>query len=641
MSYSNRHHGVGRAGTLSGFAFADRNKGPSVATVATPSGAANTTPAPAPAPVASSAATSTSTAATAAAPSSAVVLSSAQKTAMNLDPVSRQTSTAISSGQRSAAVATAKHVAVVAEAAPDRSAAATFASVFAAECAGVFARDQSLPQWEPPPALIPAGAFVAYVAAVVRWDDASAGSAPFNKLMREMQYEYPGGKQKSPGYQKRWEEAAKRPPVPSMELVAKLAPNIPVARTPANGVSKTAWDLELLKDGWRFSPIYQEGLLRQMPGVAGTVADISGRIESVSTSWFERAGDASSRGALVTVVQLRKEASTEALTAWVQVNLAEAMRDNGMGVGGTVLPLPVLLSFKSWADKDAQAQIADAVERVRRSLGQLATAFKVKSQGITALRKKLDDSALKLRKVVDEIQAGITTAAGVQAFVAGISGGVPSMVAEIDALPATVTEIAQLEGARASLANAAKAIDTLEAKIAKDAAAIQLAISRGPTIGQEMTALKTEYTPAKVIAIAMPEAEALASRAPFAEQAERVRCSAMRILQQEAGNAFDSLQRATAAAVQISAALDVPSLTASLGALGGLGSAVAELRAAVVRASAALDAKEKELGLDFYLRNFYGLPVWAWGAGGAALLVGGALFLRARKKKAAASAGQK
>jgi hypothetical protein len=115
----------------------------------------------------------------------------------------------------------------------------------------------------------------------------------------------------------------------------------------------------------------------------------------------------------------------------------------------------------------------------------------------------------------------------------------------------------------------------------------------------------------------------------------------MSILQQQAGNAFDALQRATASAVQISATLDVPSLTASLGALGGLSSAVAELRAAVARASAALDAKEKELGLDWYSRNFYGLPVWAWGAGGAALLLGGAVFVRMRKKKAAASAAAK
>jgi hypothetical protein len=392
---------------------------------------------------------------------------------------------------------------------------------------------------------------------------------------------------------------------------------------------------------WQYTPIFQEYTARQAPGVKGTVADISDRIAAATPFWFERTGDAASRGAFAIVVQLKKEANTDALTAGVQVNLAQAMRDNGMSVGGTVLPLPVLLSFKSWSDKDAQPQIADAVERVRRSLGQLATAFKVNLQGVTALKKKLDSSALKLGKLVSEIQTGITTAAGVQTFVTEVNNGVASAVAQLDALPATVVEIPQLEGARASVAAVSKLADTLEAKIATDAASIQLAISRGPTIGQEMTALKQEYTPAKIIAIAMPEAEAMASRAPFAEQAERVRCSAMSILQQQAGNAFDALHRKTNEANQISATLDVPGLTASLGALNGLSAAVASLRAAVTKASAALDAKEKELGLDWYLRNFYGLPVWAWGAGGAALLLGGAVFIRARKKKAAALATAK
>lgn len=556
-----------------------------------------------------------------------VVLSTSQSTAMALGPM--QADQAAIDAQKEAARAKAAEInrlygrntgskaesgariaAAAEQAAADRSAAASFASVLAAECTGILARDASLPRWEPPPGLLPAGSFVAYVAAVVKWDDATAGSEPTRRVMQQMAY--PGS-----GYEARLNEAGRKAADNQKKFGPQPNPN------------------------WRYLPVHQEWVDRQAPGVKGTVSDISDRIGSVTPFWFERAGDAASRGAFVMVVQLKKEANTDALTAWVQVNLAQAMRDNGMSVGGTVLPLPVLLSFKSWTDKDAKVQIADAVERVRRSLGQLATAFKVNLQGVTALKKKLDGSALKLRKTVDEIQAGIATAAGVQAFVAEITGGVPSMVAQLDALPATVTEVAQLEGARASLANAAKAIDALEAKIAKDAASIQLAISRGPTIGQEMTALKAEYTPDKVIAIAMPEAEALASRAPFAEQAERVRCSAMSILQQQAGNAFDALQRATAAAVQISTTLDVPGLTASLGALGGLSGAVAELRAAIARASAALDAKEKELGLDFYLRNFYGLPVWAWGAGAAALLVGGAVFIRSRRKKAAASGGKK
>ena len=60
--------------------------------------------------------------------------------------------------------------------------------------------------------------------------------------------------------------------------------------------------------------------------------------------------------------------------------------------------------------------------------------------------------------------------------------------------------------------------------------------------------------------------------------------------------------------------------------------------AAISDAIAKVEEIRRVIGLPFYMKSFYGLPVWAWGAGGAALLVGGAVYMRSRRKKAAASA---
>jgi hypothetical protein len=69
--------------------------------------------------------------------------------------------------------------------------------------------------------------------------------------------------------------------------------------------------------------------------------------------------------------------------------------------------------------------------------------------------------------------------------------------------------------------------------------------------------------------------------------------------------------------------------------------AQATATAAISDAIAKVEEIRRIIGLPFYMKNFYGLPVWAWGAGGAALLVGGAVYVRSRRKKAAASSGQK
>ena len=63
--------------------------------------------------------------------------------------------------------------------------------------------------------------------------------------------------------------------------------------------------------------------------------------------------------------------------------------------------------------------------------------------------------------------------------------------------------------------------------------------------------------------------------------------------------------------------------------------------AAISDAIAKVEEIRRIIGLPFYLKKLLGLPVWAWGAGGAALLVGGAVFIRSRRKKLAASTGQK
>lgn len=67
----------------------------------------------------------------------------------------------------------------------------------------------------------------------------------------------------------------------------------------------------------------------------------------------------------------------------------------------------------------------------------------------------------------------------------------------------------------------------------------------------------------------------------------------------------------------------------------------ASATAAIADAIAKVEEVRRIIALPFYLKKFLGLPVWAWGAGGAALLIGGAVFIRARRKKSAASSASK
>lgn len=54
-------------------------------------------------------------------------------------------------------------------------------------------------------------------------------------------------------------------------------------------------------------------------------------------------------------------------------------------------------------------------------------------------------------------------------------------------------------------------------------------------------------------------------------------------------------------------------------------------------ATTKVEAIRAQIALDWYARDFHGLPVWMWGAGGAAVLLGGALVVRKLKSKKAAA----
>jgi hypothetical protein len=56
--------------------------------------------------------------------------------------------------------------------------------------------------------------------------------------------------------------------------------------------------------------------------------------------------------------------------------------------------------------------------------------------------------------------------------------------------------------------------------------------------------------------------------------------------------------------------------------------------ASIADTTAKVEAVRAQIALDWYLRNFHGLPVWAWGAGGAVVLLGGALVVKKMKSKA-------
>lgn len=63
--------------------------------------------------------------------------------------------------------------------------------------------------------------------------------------------------------------------------------------------------------------------------------------------------------------------------------------------------------------------------------------------------------------------------------------------------------------------------------------------------------------------------------------------------------------------------------------------AISSVDAIFAAATAKAEAIRKQIALDWYARDFHGLPVWMWGAGGAVVLLGGALVVRKLKSKKA------
>jgi hypothetical protein len=75
--------------------------------------------------------------------------------------------------------------------------------------------------------------------------------------------------------------------------------------------------------------------------------------------------------------------------------------------------------------------------------------------------------------------------------------------------------------------------------------------------------------------------------------------------------------------------------TAIAGASAAYGQALTEANAAFADATAKVEAIRAQIALDWYARDFHGLPVWAWGAGGVVVLLGGALVVRKLKSRKA------
>jgi hypothetical protein len=61
--------------------------------------------------------------------------------------------------------------------------------------------------------------------------------------------------------------------------------------------------------------------------------------------------------------------------------------------------------------------------------------------------------------------------------------------------------------------------------------------------------------------------------------------------------------------------------------------ALAAVDAIFADATAQVEAIRAQIALDWYARDFHGLPVWMWGAGGVVVLLGGALVVRKLKNR--------
>jgi len=127
--------------------------------------------------------------------------------------------------------------------------------------------------------------------------------------------------------------------------------------------------------------------------------------------------------------------------------------------------------------------------------------------------------------------------------------------------------------------------------------------------------------------------ESFASLAPGEKKA--IRC----MMQKQAAPLIASRAAVAEPRAAAMAAID-PAVFASqaAAATAAYEQALASVNAVVGEAVARVEAIRKQIALAWYARSFHGLPVWAWGAGGAALLVGGAVAVRVMRKKKAPAA---
>lgn len=78
--------------------------------------------------------------------------------------------------------------------------------------------------------------------------------------------------------------------------------------------------------------------------------------------------------------------------------------------------------------------------------------------------------------------------------------------------------------------------------------------------------------------------------------------------------------------------------TTAAGASASYQQALSSANATLSEAIARVEEIRKQIALAWYARDFHGFPVWMWGAGGAAVLVAGAVAVRVMRKKTPAAA---
>jgi hypothetical protein len=508
---------------------------------------------------------------------------------MNLGPVSRQTSTAISSGQRSAAVATAKHVAVVAEfqsTRPD--------SIVTAECADY----RYVVNFKPiaRTGILPAG--TPMVGGVkISWDPSSTG------------VDFPGS----------W--------------VAE--------RNRSADAERASVDAETTR-GRPGLPATSSALL-----TTAAKAFLIGFAPQGPNSAVLFAGAVSSR-----------DADMESMMRFVKMLLLTGKNVQGGGFG--LMAFAVVPKLKA-----GQAGVAAP------SNDYVAYRDRVPGYSVEDARAMAIAAALSKREALQvmisgEIFGGLTVAKSQDLFLDGeaeVKAAIES-VAKAAALAELTAGVAGLASGAVAEAEAAKSLPQEEGDAACAAILDRLAAARDSVSAAMSAELAKLAAGPAALASAQQSVAKFAATAHGAEEEIR-RIVAERIAAWEAKPSFQALspqeqlavrcimqnkaapliaRRTDTAPTRFTAITSIkPDEFAASVAAASQAYAAAQQAATAAISDAIAKAEEirRIIGLPFYMKSFYGLPVWAWGAGGAALLVGGAVYMRSRRKKAAASTGQR